>query len=83
MVAFHALLVMSVHSVAPSLIITQLASSVLKSAVMVKDLHLVVMMEIMLMAMVAQRTVMLKVDTIVLEDLPIQKILVLPLDLLL
>lgn len=35
------------------------------------------------MGMVAQKTVMLKVDTIVSEDLPIQKILALHLDQLL
>jgi hypothetical protein len=50
---------------------------------MVRDLLLAVMMETMSMAMVAQRTVVLKVDIIVLEDLPIQKILALHLGLLL
>lgn len=80
---YHALLAMNAHSVAHNLTITQQVSSALKSAVMVRDLHLAVMMETMLMVMVAQRTVVLKVDIIVLEDLPIQKILALHLDLLL
>ena len=80
---YHALLAINAHSVAHNSIITQQVSSALKSAVMVRDLHLVVMMETMSMAMVAQRTVVLKVDIIVLEDLPIQKILALHLDLLL
>ncbi len=80
---YHALLAMNAHSVAHNLTITQQVSSALKSAVMVRDLHLAVMMETMLMVMVAQRTVVLKVDIIVLEDLPIQKILALHLGLLL
>ena len=81
--AYHALLAMNAHSVAHNSTITQQVSSVSKYVVMVRDLHLAVMMEIMSMAMVAQRTVVLKVDIIVLEDLPIQKILALHLDLLL
>ena len=80
---YHALLAMNAHSVAHNLTITQQVSSALKSAVMVRDLLLAVMMETMSMAMVAQRTVVLKVDIIVLEDLPIQKILALHLGLLL
>lgn len=80
---YHALLAMNAHNVAHNSTITQQVSSALKSAVMVRDLLLAVMMETMSMAMVAQRTVVLKVDIIVLEDLPIQKILALHLGLLL
>jgi len=83
MVAFHAVLAMNVLSAAQNSIIILQVSFVSKYVVMVRDLHLLVMTEIILMVMVAQRTAMFKVDIIVLVDHQIQKILVHHLSLLL
>jgi hypothetical protein len=82
-VAFHAVLAINAHNAAPSLTLIQQASSVSKYVVMVKDSLSAAMTEIILMVMVARRTVMLKADIIVLEDLPILRIHVLLLGLLL
>ena len=82
-VASHAGLAINAHSAAPSLTLIKQASSVSKYVVMVKDSLSAAMTEIISMVMAARRTVMLKADIIVLEDLPILRIHVLLLGLLL